>query len=229
MPTFTAYLAAVMGKLPKTSKANPVEAGTDSLTWMKNSTKAYELTGLNTGVSNNLSVQSNHYANSSQLNAGISNLLSGNDVIIGSDFADTLFGYAGNDVIYGGNGKDILYGGTGADTFVFDTAPSENNVDTIKDFSQLQGDKIHLDNLAFSGLTVGSLSADAFVSTTSSKPVLDTQVACVVFNSKSGVLYFDADGSGTAHGLVKIAVIVGQPNLNNSDIEVVTSLDLDLI
>ena len=39
----------------------------------------------------------------------------GNDIIIGGDFDDVLYGDAGFDVIKGGSGDDILYGGTGND------------------------------------------------------------------------------------------------------------------
>lgn len=41
-------------------------------------------------------------------------LLSGSDVLVGSNYADTLRGYAGNDAIYGGAGNDTLDGGSGA-------------------------------------------------------------------------------------------------------------------
>ena len=63
-------------------------------------------------------------ANVSQL------LLSGNDLLRGTDLAETLAGYAGTDTIYGsggndkifgGLGHDKLYGGTGNDTLLGET------------------------------------------------------------------------------------------------------------
>jgi Ca2+-binding RTX toxin-like protein len=45
----------------------------------------------------------------------------GNDLIAGSDQAETLSGGAGNDFIAGGGGKDILLGGDGFDYIVADT------------------------------------------------------------------------------------------------------------
>lgn len=43
-------------------------------------------------------------------------MFANNDTIIGSDFADLIYGYAGNDVLYGGGGNDTLVGGAGYDT-----------------------------------------------------------------------------------------------------------------
>ena len=38
------------------------------------------------------------------------------DVMVGTDRADEIFGFEGNDIIHGGKGKDKLYGGGGNDT-----------------------------------------------------------------------------------------------------------------
>ena len=80
--------------------------------------------------------------------------LSGKDVIHGGDGNDshcrglgndTLYGDAENDTLDGGPGSNILYGGTGADVFVFDSIGK--GVDTVKDFSVTEGDKLDLSNL----------------------------------------------------------------------------------
>ena len=78
------------------------------------------------------------------------------DILSGTNGANTIMGGAGNDKITGGGGSDILVGGEGADTFIFkaaaDSAPSLS--DLISDF--LAGtDKIDLSvidsNTAVSG------------------------------------------------------------------------------
>ncbi|TPK51768.1 hypothetical protein FJ546_30975, partial [Mesorhizobium sp. B2-4-19] len=46
-------------------------------------------------------------------------LMDGDDLIIGSDFADTLDGEGGNDIIKGGTGSNTLNGGGGDDQFIF--------------------------------------------------------------------------------------------------------------
>ena len=89
--------------------------------------------------------------------------LSGIEVLLGSDYGDTLvgngaanqlWGYGGNDTLRGGAGgdqidggldKDILWGGKGADTFLYTYSQPQNSTesaDVIKDFSEAQGDVI---------------------------------------------------------------------------------------
>jgi len=46
----------------------------------------------------------------------ITNMLSGNDTIFGSQYRDVLIGSSGNDYIYGGGGNDEIYAGNGNDT-----------------------------------------------------------------------------------------------------------------
>lgn len=70
----------------------------------------------------------------------------GNDVLLGSYGNDTLIGGDGNDILIGGPGNDILIGGAGADTFKW-TPPDvsgTHDVDTVKDFSFSDGDKLDL-------------------------------------------------------------------------------------
>ena len=65
----------------------------------------------------------------------------GNDVLIGNDGNDNLAGHKGKDILIGGDGddilaggkgKDTLVGGDGADTFVF---AGKSGKDTIVDFN----------------------------------------------------------------------------------------------
>lgn len=68
----------------------------------------------------------------------------GNDVLDGGDGNDVLYGEGGDDILIGGAGNDTLYGGTGADTFVFTTF---DGVDTVKDFSFAEGDKLDITSI----------------------------------------------------------------------------------
>jgi Ca2+-binding RTX toxin-like protein len=100
----------------------------------------------------------------------------GNDVLEGGDLGNTIFGGAGDDtifggtssdVIFGGDGADQLTGGAGADTFTFEA--TSNGLDTIKDFSDTEGDILDLDaiitggeyNTAGTAITDGSTGAIA--------------------------------------------------------------------
>ena len=49
-------------------------------------------------------------------------VLSGNDIIEGSNFADFLLGYSGTDFIMGGGGNDYIDGGAGTDTAIYSQA-----------------------------------------------------------------------------------------------------------
>lgn len=77
-------------------------------------------------------------------------LVSGNDQITGTKYADSFFGGAGKDVLDGGAGRDSLTGGTGADTFVFGTG---DGADTIKDFDAVGTDHDMIDLSDVSSIT----------------------------------------------------------------------------
>jgi serralysin len=149
--------------------------------------------------------------------------------LIGSAFSDrlnganvvnnTLNGGAGNDVLKGYTGNDALYGGAGKDVFVFNSALNPTtNVDTIVDFS-VAADTIQLDNAVFTKLTTtGTLAASAFKDlATGVKDANDR----IIYNSATGGLYYDADGSGSAFGNVKFAVIGTHALLTAADFVVI--------
>jgi hypothetical protein len=64
----------------------------------------------------------------------------GNDILFGSLGRDLLFGDSGDDILFGSYDVDEMTGGTGADTFVVRL----QDLDLIKDFDAVEGDKIHL-------------------------------------------------------------------------------------
>ncbi|NVP54400.1 M10 family metallopeptidase C-terminal domain-containing protein [Mycoplana rhizolycopersici] len=96
-------------------------------------------------------------------------ILSGNDTITGTKFADAitggggkdtlnggggadkLYGGSGDDKLYGGAGRDELLGGAGKDTFIFkkasDSTVKASGRDTILDFSKKQGDRIDVSDI----------------------------------------------------------------------------------
>jgi Ca2+-binding RTX toxin-like protein len=130
----------------------------------------------------------------------------GNDSVLGGDGIDRLYGgngddvlkgEAGNDTLFGEAGNDKLYGGAGSDTFVFNKKPAKtSNFDRIYDFKSVQGDKIFLDNAVFKNLgKLGTFDAPAKLDVSMFKAgkAKDKNDYLVY---KSGVLYYDADGSG---------------------------------
>ena len=141
------------------------------------------------------------------------------NLIIGNTGNNILKGGEGNDTLYGGLGNDTLYGGAGSDKFVFNTTlNASKNKDTIKDFNVLD-DTIELENAIFEKLTAtGLLNFDNFVSTTDGKAKDSDDY--IVYNKKTGQLFYDADGNGKGAGVL-FAVVENKADLTNADFTVI--------
>lgn len=140
-----------------------------------------------------------------------------NDILYGLAANDRLFGEAGNDRLFGGTGKDVLSGGAGSDIFVFDTRPNKKtNLDRIVDFSVAE-DTIHLSKKAFNKIAKkGVLTKSAFWSGDKAHDANDR----VIYNKKTGALFYDSDGSGQT-AAVQIATLSKKLKMNALDFFVV--------
>jgi Ca2+-binding RTX toxin-like protein len=151
--------------------------------------------------------------------AGEDNLsgTAGNDTFFGLSGNDIINGGAGNDTIFGGLGVDALFGGAGSDTFGFNN-PNEG-IDKINDFT-VGEDRISISSAGFGGASVvgnvGVLDAARFTLGTSAT----NSSQRFIYNSNSGGLFFDADGSGSI-AQVRIAQLVGNPGLSNTSFSIV--------
>jgi Ca2+-binding RTX toxin-like protein len=158
-------------------------------------------------------------------------VLNGNafdNVLLGTASKNTMNGGAGNDTIYGKGGMDVLAGGAGADRFVFDTKLSRSNTDTIKDF-KAGSDKIALDNALFKS---NKAFYGAIKKGTLDKPLklaksffaigdhAKDKSDFLVYNKKTGVLYYDADGFGSK-AAVEIAKFSNKAALSYKDFYIV--------
>ncbi|WP_445504015.1 beta strand repeat-containing protein [Microvirga sp. G4-2] len=124
------------------------------------------------------------------------------DRLSGDESANSLIGNAGNDTLDGGAGNDTLDGGAGNDVFVFDTALSGTyNVDRILNFDGF-ADRIELDVNVFTALVAGALAADAF----GYGSTATTEEQRLVYDSATGNLWYDADGTGR-QAQIKVAVL----------------------
>lgn len=123
---------------------------------------------------------------------------------------DVLVGGAGNDLLNGGLGNDRLAGGEGSDVFVFSTR-LKKNVDRLIDFSGTD-DTIQLSAKVFK-LKKGVLDQEAFRIGAKAADAEDR----IVFNAKTGALFYDADGSGTAYEAVKFAQVKAKTVLTAGD------------
>ena len=150
----------------------------------------------------------------------------GNDKLYGGDGNDKLYGGKGDDLLVGGKGNDTIDGGEGDDTIVFSGVTSwSNGMDTIEGFVS-EDDTLQFSlkdvNDAIWGtrndLDAGKLDEDNFASNRSGRA--EERDDYFVYNEKTGVLSFDADGSGRGHA-VELATIVGHPEVNAHDIVLV--------
>ncbi|MBB3020364.1 Ca2+-binding RTX toxin-like protein [Microvirga lupini] len=128
--------------------------------------------------------------------------------------SDRLNGGTGDDLLDGGLGADILTGGAGEDSFRFSTALGNGNVDWIKDF-KVADDTILLDNLIFTSLgSDGALALGAFHK--SAAGVAHDASDRIIYDTDSGSLSYDADGTGQA-AAIQFARVSTKLNLSAAD------------
>ena len=155
----------------------------------------------------------------------LNNSLTGNvanNTLKGMAGNDILDGGAGNDVLSGGLGNDTLTGGVGADKFWFDSLLGSTNVDNIIDFTS------GIDKLQFSkvagGLTtigtIGNFGATDARFEANATGIASTAAARLVYNTSTGELAYDSDGSGVAVAVV-LEVLASTPAVAASDIWIV--------
>lgn len=158
-------------------------------------------------------------ATSYTLKLNVENLrLTGNGTIqgFGNSAANEITGTSGNNLIAGKGGNDLLKGLGGKDAFLFDTAPGPGNVDHIASFVAID-DTIRLESAIYKKIGLGVLAPTKFKDLTTGPADAGDRI---LYNSDSGALFYDRDGSGAA-GRVLFAVIDNDPVLKASDFVIV--------
>ena len=146
-------------------------------------------------------------ANTSSVGNSLNNRMTGNS---GRNYLE---GRGGNDTLAGGTGVDTLNGGVGNDVFVFSEMGTAN-ADAINGFISAEDD-LAFDDAVFADLgSAGSFRSGAGLSTGQDA---DDRL---IYNSSTGQLYYDADGSGGG-GSQLVATLAGAPGLTASDITLV--------
>ena len=148
---------------------------------------------------------------------------SGADSIKGLAGHDKLYGNSGGDTLWGGAGNDTLTGGSGRDIFVFDTRLNKNtNKDKVTDF-QVADDAFWLDNAIFSKL--GRSGSEAHPSQMKSSyftiGTKATKKNHHIIYDKKGVVYYDADGSGSEYKQVAFATVAKNLKMTYKDFFVI--------
>jgi len=151
------------------------------------------------------------------LGANVENLtLSGTAALAGAgnELANTIVGNSGANRLDGRAGNDTLTGAAGNDIYAFTTALGATNVDTITGFVS-GADRIELSKSIFSALDPGVLAATAFVQAAAASTVNQH----IIYNSTTGLVFYDADGSG-AGAAVAFAQLTPSQALAASDFRV---------
>jgi serralysin len=183
--------------------------------------------GVRVNLSHTIS-QDNLLANTAIDSFGFTDKLTDILNIIGTKFADRIFGGdeanwisggAGGDTLDGGKGIDTLTGGPGNDFFVFDAPLSNAHHDAIHDFSNSANDhdKIRLDHDVMTGLTAtGELLGFFFFAGPAAHDTDDR----IIYDPATGHLSYDANGNG-ANGMTLLAVLLNKPVLTAQDFVVI--------
>jgi len=126
----------------------------------------------------------------------------GDNDLTGLGGHDTLVGGDGDDHLAGGSGNDELTGGTGADVFIFDRF---GGLDHVTDFISGQ-DHIQISAHLIAALGgAQALRATCFYAASGAVTGHDADDR-LVYNTSTGALYVDVDGSGK-RAAVQIAVL----------------------
>ncbi|MFN6540493.1 MAG: beta strand repeat-containing protein [Nostoc sp. EkiNYC01] len=147
----------------------------------------------------------------------------GNNLLDGGDGNDTLTAFNalgnntlkggnGDDILIGGNGNDRLYGGGGTDTFAFNSI--YEGIDTIYDFNPTN-ELIQMSRSYYNigGLSVGVLLANQFTIGASAT----TSAQRFIYNSTTGALFFDPDGSASGSNQRQFALLTAGLSLTNNN------------
>ncbi|MDJ0553679.1 MAG: peroxidase family protein [Microcoleaceae cyanobacterium MO_207.B10] len=147
----------------------------------------------------------------------------GKDSLDGGAGDDQLKGNDGQDTLNGGAGNDELTGNGGQDHFIFNSNEAfqseDLGIDTITDF-QSNRDIILLDKDTFTAITTatGGNIGDEFATVTSSP---ETSDAFIVYNSSTGDLFYNANGSAAGFGDGgQFAILSDNPTLTADNFQI---------
>lgn len=140
--------------------------------------------------------------------------------LTGNALGQGITGNSGANRIDGKGGNDILTGGAGADVFVFTTALAATNIDRIAGYDRVS-DQIEIDNAVFTGMidTNTILAAQAYTFNTTGLATQGTHR--IIYETDTGFLWFDQDGSGTTFAAKHFATVAIGTALSASEFTVI--------
>ncbi|MEQ1953563.1 calcium-binding protein [Mesorhizobium sp. CN2-181] len=141
-----------------------------------------------------------------------------NDILFGGGHDNVLVGGAGDDTLDGGKANDTLTGGSGKDFFDFHFVGGVD-ADKITDFL-VADDTIRIDHATFAGVGAGGALASGLFRANDTGLAQDSNDH-IIYETDTGKLYYDADGSGATSGSIHFATLVGAPAISAADFTVI--------
>lgn len=151
---------------------------------------------------------------------GFGDVLNGNAAnnrLEGQGGNDTIVANGGDDMITGGAGQDDISTGNGFDTVAY--ASSTHGGDTVTDFN-VAADTFQFAAAGFTGLVAGSDLAVTGQFVSNATGTASGAIAQVVYDNDDGLLYWDADGTGSGTAVL-IASLTNLANLTAADFLIV--------
>ncbi len=132
-------------------------------------------------------------------------------------------GGSGNDTLVGGADNDVLIGGSGKDRFLYESNRTFRSQDFGAD--RIAGFVVGQDDIVLDKTTFDSLESKAGnglvkndFATIKGKASAATSSAEIVYNSSTGELFYNANGSAAGFGGGgKFATLTNEPALSRSD------------
>ena len=144
--------------------------------------------------------------------------LAGDDLLRGGGGNDTLLGAAGADTLEGGAGRDRLDGGADGDLFRW-MSPAEGR-DTIVGYDAVE-DRLAFSAVGFGGGLVAGVPLTAGQLELNATGTASIATVRFVLDTATGVLTFDADGSGPGAAALIATFTGGIPALTTADFVII--------
>lgn len=146
--------------------------------------------------------------------------IAGGFTIADGAMIENAIGGNGADKLTGNGVNNTLTGNAGADKFVFNTTLGTSNVDTIVDFT-VGSDQIQLDDAVFSALIASTaVAVSQFLSGSGLTAAIDAN-DFLIYNTSTGALYYDADGSATGYTAIQFALLQNKAALTTAQFVVI--------
>jgi serralysin len=169
----------------------------------------------NSGASADCNINLNAYpktggvASEIYVSYNVSSQIAGGFTIADGAVIENAVGGNGNDTLTGNAVSNQLTGNGGADKFVFNTALGANNIDTITDFAGT--DIVVLDKTIFTAFQASATVSENHLHIAAGATAAADEDDYLIYNTTTGDLYYDQDGSANTYTAIQFAVLQTKP------------------